>query len=77
LHRITANYVRHQLTGYDRAWNQLAVRVGRQDAHEILRSAVNAAIEAKLAAGAARAAETAGTPEPREKVVEAALGDSR
>jgi hypothetical protein len=49
LRRITVNHARHQLTGYDRAWNQLAARVGRQDAHEILRSEVNAAIEAKLA----------------------------
>jgi hypothetical protein len=46
--RIAVNYARHELTGYDRAYNQLAGRVGHQDAHEILRSEVNAAIEAKL-----------------------------
>lgn len=50
LHRITVNYARHELTGYDRARNRLAGRVGHQDAHEILRAEVNAAIEAKLAA---------------------------
>ena len=48
LHRITVNYVRHRLTGYDRASNRLAGRVGHQDAHEILRAEVNAVIEAKL-----------------------------
>ena len=48
LHRITVNYARHRLTGYDRAYNRLAGRVGHQDAHEILRAEVNAAIEAKL-----------------------------
>jgi hypothetical protein len=48
LRRITVNYARHELTGCDRAHNQLARRVGHQDAHEILRSEVNAAIEAKL-----------------------------
>ena len=50
LHRITVNHARHELPGYDRADNRLAGRVGHQDAHEILRAAVNAAIEAKLAA---------------------------
>jgi hypothetical protein len=48
LRRITVNYARHELTGYDRAYNRLAGRVGHQDAHEILRAEVNAAIEAKL-----------------------------
>ena len=48
LRRITVNYARHRLTGYDRAYNRLAGRVGHQDAHEILRAEVNAAIEAKL-----------------------------
>jgi hypothetical protein len=48
LRRITVNYVRHRLTGYDRAYSQLAGRVGHQDAHEVLRAEVNAAIEAKL-----------------------------
>ena len=48
LRRITVNYARHRLTGYDRASNRLAGRVGHQDAHEILRAEVNAAIEAKL-----------------------------
>jgi hypothetical protein len=48
LRRITVNYVRHRLTGYDRAYSRLAGRVGRQDAHEVLRAEVNAAIEAKL-----------------------------
>jgi hypothetical protein len=50
LHRITVNFVRHELTGYDRAYSRLAGRVGHQDAHEVLRSEVNAAIEARLAA---------------------------
>jgi hypothetical protein len=50
LHRITINYARHCLTGYDRAFNRLAGRVGHQDAHEILRTEVNAAVEARLAA---------------------------
>lgn len=48
LHRITVNYARHSLTGYDRAYNRLTGRVGRQDAHELLRAEVNAVIEAKL-----------------------------
>ena len=48
LRRITVNYARHRLTGYDRAYNRLAGRIGHQDAHEILRAEVNAAIEAKL-----------------------------
>ena len=48
LRRITVNYARHSLTGYDRAYDRLAGRVGHQDAHEILRTEVNAAIEAKL-----------------------------
>ncbi len=48
LRRITVNYARHCLTGYDRAYHQLAGLVGHQDAHEILRAEVNAAIEAKL-----------------------------
>jgi hypothetical protein len=77
LRRITVNHARHALTGYDRAWNQLAGRIGRQDAHEILRSEVNAAIEAKLAAGSTQVVETFETHEPQQKVVEAALGDSR
>ncbi len=46
LRRITVSYARHRLTGYDRAYNRLAGRIGRQDAHEILRAEVNAAIEA-------------------------------
>jgi hypothetical protein len=49
LRRITVNHVRHELTGYDRAYNRLAGRVGHQDAHEILRAEVNTAIEARLA----------------------------
>ena len=48
LRRITINYLRHYLTGYDRVFDRLAGRVGHQDAHEILRTEVNAAIEAKL-----------------------------
>ena len=48
LRRITVNYARHRLTGYDRAYNRLVGRVGHQDAHEILRAEVTAAIEAKL-----------------------------
>ena len=48
LRRITVNYARHALTGYDRAYNRLAGRVGHQDAHELLRTELNAAIEAKL-----------------------------
>jgi hypothetical protein len=48
LRRITVNYARHRLTGYDRAYNRLAGRAGHQDAHEVLRAAVNAAIEAEL-----------------------------
>ncbi len=51
LHRVTFNYARRELTGYDRAYHRLAGRVGHQDAHELLRAEVNAAIEAKLAAG--------------------------
>jgi hypothetical protein len=49
LRRITVNHVRHQLTGYDRAYNRLVGRVGHQDAREILRSEVNTVIEARLA----------------------------
>jgi hypothetical protein len=48
LRRITVNYARHRLTGYDRAYNRLVGRVGHQDAHEILRAELIAAIEAKL-----------------------------
>lgn len=48
LRRVTVNHVRHQLTGYDRAYNRLFGRVGHQDAHEILRAEVNTAIEVKL-----------------------------
>ena len=48
LRRITVNYLRHYLTGYDRVCNRLGGRVGHQVAHEILRAEVNAAIEAKL-----------------------------
>jgi hypothetical protein len=48
LRRIVVNDARHRLTGYDRAYHQLAGRVGHQDAHELLRAEVNAAIEAKL-----------------------------
>lgn len=48
LRRITVNYARHMLTGYDSAYNQLARRVGHQEAHDLLRAEVNAAIEAKL-----------------------------
>jgi hypothetical protein len=48
LRRITVNYARHELTGYDRAYNRLAGRIGHQNAHEILRAEVNVAIEAKL-----------------------------
>jgi hypothetical protein len=48
LRRVTVNYARHSLTGYDRAYNRLAGLVGRQDAHEFLRAEVNAVIEAKL-----------------------------
>jgi hypothetical protein len=50
LHRITLNHARHSLTGYDRAYNRLAGRVGHQDAHEILRAEVDAALEAELTA---------------------------
>ena len=50
LRRITVNYVRHELTGYDDAYEQLARRVGRQQAHGLLRAKVNAVIEAKLSA---------------------------
>lgn len=48
LRRITVSFVRHQLTAYDRACSLLAGRVGRQDAREILRAEVDAAIEAEL-----------------------------
>jgi hypothetical protein len=48
LRRVTVNYLRHNLTGYDRAYKRLAGRVGHKDAHEILRAEVNAAIKAKL-----------------------------
>ena len=48
LRRITINYVRHTLTGYDDAYDRLARRVGHQEAHELLRAKVNAAIAAKL-----------------------------
>lgn len=48
LRRTTVNYVRHRLTGYERAYTRLAGRIGHQDAHEILRAEVNAAIEARL-----------------------------
>jgi hypothetical protein len=48
LRRITVNYLRHNLTGYDRAYSQLAGRVGHQGVHETLRAEVNAAIKAKL-----------------------------
>jgi hypothetical protein len=48
LRRITVNFARHRLTGYDRAYNRLVGRIGHQDAHEVLRAAVNAAIEAQL-----------------------------
>jgi hypothetical protein len=48
LRRITVNYARHRLTGYDRAYNRLVGRISHQDAHEILRAEVNAAIEARL-----------------------------
>jgi hypothetical protein len=48
LRRITVNFVRHELTGYDDAYDQLARRVGHQEAHELLRAKVNAVIEAKL-----------------------------
>jgi hypothetical protein len=54
LRRITVNYARHELTGYDRAHNRLAGRVGHQDAHEMLRAEVNTAIEAKLDARRSR-----------------------
>lgn len=50
LRRITVDHVRHQLTGYDRAYNRLVGRAGHRDAREILRAEVNAAIEARLAA---------------------------
>jgi hypothetical protein len=53
LRRITVNYGRHTLTGYDRAYGRLAGRIGHQDAHAILRAALNTAIEAKLDAGRA------------------------
>jgi hypothetical protein len=52
LHRITVNYARHSLTGYDRAYKRLTGRVGHQDAHEFLRAEVTAAIEARLEASA-------------------------
>ena len=48
LRRITVSFVRHQLTAYHRACSRLAGRMGGQDAREILRAEVNAAIEAKL-----------------------------
>lgn len=62
LQRITVNHARHELPGYDRACNRLAGQVGHQDARKILRAAVNAAIEAKLAADDGR--ESPATPEP-------------
>jgi hypothetical protein len=48
LRRITVNCVRHRLSGYDRAYNRLAGRVGHQNAHGILRAEVNAATRQKL-----------------------------
>jgi hypothetical protein len=50
LRRITVSYARHALTGYDRAYCRLAGRLGHQDASELLRAEVDAAIEAKLGA---------------------------
>jgi hypothetical protein len=68
LRRITINYVRHTLTGYDDAYGQLARRVGHQDAHELLRAKVNAAIAAKLdglhGAGSSRTLAVAGPSYP-------------
>jgi hypothetical protein len=58
LHRITVDHARHELTGYDRAYNQLARRAGRENAHEVLRSAVNSAIEARLNAATPATAES-------------------
>jgi len=79
LRRITVNYARHSLTGYDRAYDRLAGHVGHQDAHEILRAEVNAAIEATL--GARRrlpmpleeVAAASGAAETREAEAEAAV----
>jgi hypothetical protein len=61
LHRITVHYARRELTGYDRAYSQLARRAGRENAHEILRSAVNAAIDARLNPGTPVTAESSGS----------------
>jgi hypothetical protein len=54
LRRITVDYVRRGLAGYNRAHSRLAGRVGHRDAHEILRAKVNAAIEAELDAALGR-----------------------
>jgi hypothetical protein len=59
LRRITVNHARHSLTGYDRAYDRLTGRVGHQDAREILRAQVNAAIEMALSR---REALEAGAP---------------
>jgi hypothetical protein len=61
LYRITVNYARHELSGYDRAYSQLARRTGRETAREVLRSAVYAAIEARLGAAAPVTADSAST----------------
>jgi hypothetical protein len=52
LRQTTVDYVRHRLTGYDRAYARLAGRTGHQDARDILRAEVNAAIEERLDAPA-------------------------
>ena len=40
LARITVNYLRHERTAYDDLWKSLAGRVGKDDAHELLRERV-------------------------------------
>ena len=40
LERITVNYLRHEQTSYDNLWGKLVGRVGRQEAHELLRERI-------------------------------------
>jgi hypothetical protein len=45
LRRITANYVRHELTAYDRVLEKNAGRIGCHDAYEMIKRRVMAEIE--------------------------------
>lgn len=40
LDRITVNYLRHERTAYDDLWESLAGKVGKDDAHELLRKRI-------------------------------------